>query len=224
MQIFLAKKSIIVCIFAKKNSEMTYFGTNLKKIRQIKGLSQQAFAELIDLNRGVISSYEEGRAEPKIETLLRIANYFGISTDDIISKPLTVNQLANFTLIEDSIPPFQNDSEVEIQELTEKGEVKNIELQKIFANFDFVFFVNEDLASKSNYLNDTVLFLKEAIQPDESHNGFLLFPKGKAVFSTVFIPTEKNYAIIGVLGSTFLAEQKSLVSRIELLEKKVFGN
>ncbi|WP_130733186.1 helix-turn-helix domain-containing protein [Flavobacterium sp. J27] len=203
---------------------MTYFGTNLKKIRQIKGLSQQAFAELIDLNRGVISSYEEGRAEPKIETLLRIANYFGISTDDIISKPLTVNQLANFTLIEDSISSFQNDSGFEIQELTEKGDTKNIELQKIFANFDFVFFVNEDLARKSHYLNATVLFLKEVIQAEESHNGFLQFPKGKAVFSTTFTPTEKNYAVIGVLGSAFLAEQKSLVSRIELLEKKVFGN
>ena len=121
---------------------MTYFGTNLKKIRQIKGLSQQAFAELIDLNRGVISSYEEGRAEPKIETLLRIATYFGIPTDDIISKPLTVNQLANFTLIEDSIATLDDVKECNLKELTNNGENKNIELQKIFAQFDFVYFVS----------------------------------------------------------------------------------
>jgi transcriptional regulator with XRE-family HTH domain len=57
---------------------MSLFGANIKKIRQVKGLSQKTFADLLDLNRGVISSYEEGRAEPKIETILKVANHFSL--------------------------------------------------------------------------------------------------------------------------------------------------
>ncbi|WP_326930615.1 helix-turn-helix domain-containing protein [Flavobacterium azooxidireducens] len=222
MQIFLAKKSILVVIFAKKNSEMTYFGTNLKKIRQIKGLSQQAFAELIDLNRGVISSYEEGRAEPKIETLLRIATYFGIPTDDIISKPLTVNQLANFTLIEDSVTSLSEEKNLTIQEINLKGEKKDIELQKILAHFDFVFYVDENLANKSSYEKDSILFLKEEKKETKNHNQYLTLEKGIALISEKFIPTITNYAIVGVLGS-LPNDQNTILQRLNLLEKKVFG-
>lgn len=203
---------------------MTYFGTNLKKIRQIKGLSQQAFAELIDLNRGVISSYEEGRAEPKIETLLRIATYFGIPTDDIISKPLTVNQLANFTLIEDSIATLEDVKECNLKELTNNGENKNIELQKIFAQFDFVYFVDENLANNSVFEKEATLFLKEIKKDLKKYKNYLTLTNGVAMVSNTFLSDVENYAIVGVLGSDFYEEQQSMLKRIELLEKKVYGN
>lgn len=223
LQIFLAKKSILVVIFAKKNSEMTYFGTNLKKIRQIKGLSQQAFAELIDLNRGVISSYEEGRAEPKIETLLRIATYFGISTDDIISKPLTVNQLANFTLIEDSVASLSEEKSLIVSEITQSGEKKETELQKILAHFDFVFFVDENLANKSSYEKESILFLKEVKKEAKMSTNYLTFNNEIVSITEKFIPTTTNYAIVGVLGSGLPSDQNAILQRLELLEKKVFG-
>lgn len=40
---------------------MSKVGRNIKKIRSVKGLSQQAFAYLFSLTRGNISSYEELR-------------------------------------------------------------------------------------------------------------------------------------------------------------------
>lgn len=202
---------------------MTYFGTNLKKIRQIKGLSQQAFAELIDLNRGVISSYEEGRAEPKIETLLRIATYFGIPIGDIISKPLTVNQLANFTLIEDSIATLTEEKNTDFQELTVLGNKQNIEMQRIFAKFDFVFFVDENLAKQSAYAKGSVLFLKEIKNDMETASTYLILENGKASISNIFAPNIPNYEIVGVLGSVLNTEQLTILQRLNLLEKKVFG-
>jgi transcriptional regulator with XRE-family HTH domain len=75
---------------------MTQTGKNIKKIRNVKGLSQQAFAEMFDLTRGNISSYEESRAEPKIEIILRIANFFGIPLADFIEKDLSVNELLHY--------------------------------------------------------------------------------------------------------------------------------
>ncbi|PRP67608.1 helix-turn-helix domain-containing protein [Nonlabens agnitus] len=75
---------------------MSFFGKNIKKIRGVKGLSQQAFADMFDLKRGTLGAYEEGRSEPKIETIITIANYFSISIDDMLTAELTVNQLLRF--------------------------------------------------------------------------------------------------------------------------------
>lgn len=75
---------------------MSFLGQNIKKLRQVKGLSQQAFAELFELKRANISSYEEKRAEPKLEFVIKIANYFGIPLNDFIEKPLSVNEILNF--------------------------------------------------------------------------------------------------------------------------------
>ncbi|WP_108866550.1 helix-turn-helix domain-containing protein [Aquimarina aquimarini] len=75
---------------------MSFFGKNIKKIRSVKGLSQQSFAELFDLKRGTLGAYEEGRSEPKIETLIKVANYFSIAIDDLLTSELTVNQLLKF--------------------------------------------------------------------------------------------------------------------------------
>lgn len=75
---------------------MSVIGKNIKKIRNVKGLSQQAFADLFQLTRGNISSYEELRAEPKIEVLIKIANYFGIPLTDFVEKDLSVNELLHY--------------------------------------------------------------------------------------------------------------------------------
>lgn len=75
---------------------MSHVGKNIKKIRNVRGLSQQAFADLFHLTRGNISSYEELRAEPKIEVIIKIANFFGIPLSDFIEKDLSVNKLLHY--------------------------------------------------------------------------------------------------------------------------------
>ena len=75
---------------------MSFFGKNIRKIRTVKTLSQQSFAELFDLKRGTLGAYEEGRSEPKIDTVIKIANYFSIPIDDLLTKELTVNSLLKF--------------------------------------------------------------------------------------------------------------------------------
>ena len=75
---------------------MSQIGSNIKKLRKVKGLSQAGFAELFNLTRGNISSYEEFRAEPKIEVVLQIAKYFGIPVAELLQEQLTVNEILNF--------------------------------------------------------------------------------------------------------------------------------
>lgn len=83
---------------------MLKIGTNIKKIRTAKNLSQQAFADLFELTRGNISSYEESRAEPKLESVIKIANYFCIPLNKFVSEVLTVNEILQYNgdkLLED---------------------------------------------------------------------------------------------------------------------------
>ncbi|WP_420552761.1 helix-turn-helix domain-containing protein [Tenacibaculum aiptasiae] len=75
---------------------MSFFGKNIKKIRGVKGLSQQVFAEIFDLKRATLGAYEEGRSEPKIDTIIKIANHFSIKVDDLLTSELTVNKLLQF--------------------------------------------------------------------------------------------------------------------------------
>lgn len=75
---------------------MSFFGKNIKKIRSVKNMSQQAFADVFDLKRGTLGAYEEGRSEPKIDTIVKVANYFSISIGDILTRELTVNELLKF--------------------------------------------------------------------------------------------------------------------------------
>ncbi|MGG8497893.1 helix-turn-helix domain-containing protein [Tenacibaculum sp. TC6] len=101
---------------------MSFFGKNIKKIRGVKGLSQQAFAELFDLKRATLGAYEEGRSEPKIETIIKIANYFSIAIDDLLTSELTVNTLLQFKGdLAVQVGTIEKESLVSIPLITEKN-------------------------------------------------------------------------------------------------------
>ncbi len=77
---------------------MSKIGKNIKKIRSVKKMSQADFAQLFNLARPSVGAYEEGRSEPKIDTLIEIAKHFKISTDALLTKELTINELYKFDL------------------------------------------------------------------------------------------------------------------------------
>ena len=62
--------------------------SNIRFLRKQKGLTQEGLAKSINVTRSVIGAYEEGRAEPKITTMQRMANFFGITLDQLISEDL----------------------------------------------------------------------------------------------------------------------------------------
>lgn len=86
---------------------MSYIGKNIKKIRAAKKLSQAAFADLFSLARPSVGAYEEGRSEPKIDTIIAIANHFSLSTDALLRKELTVNELYSFDILKGEFDPTQ---------------------------------------------------------------------------------------------------------------------
>ena len=51
------------------------------KARKRKGLSQESFAELLDLDGETIKSIEQGRRFPSLQTLVRAAKALGLRVD-----------------------------------------------------------------------------------------------------------------------------------------------
>lgn len=68
---------------------MSYLNKNMKYLRKQKGYTQSELAERIGLKRAQIGSYEEYRAEPKIEAIQKMAYLFGVSLDKIINHDLS---------------------------------------------------------------------------------------------------------------------------------------
>ena len=57
---------------------------NLKKLRIKNGISQQKLADAIGTSQQSVNKYENHKIEPDIDTLIRIADYFGTSVDYLI--------------------------------------------------------------------------------------------------------------------------------------------
>ena len=58
----------------------------LKELRKQKGISQIKLALDLNTNQNTISRYETGEREPGLNELIKIADYFGVSTDYILER------------------------------------------------------------------------------------------------------------------------------------------
>jgi len=87
----------------KSSKNLSYIGENIKKIRTAKNISQAEFANLFDLGRASVGAYEEGRSEPKIDTIIQIANTFSVSIDVLLKRELTVAEIFSLGLVNEKL-------------------------------------------------------------------------------------------------------------------------
>lgn len=62
------------------------FKERLVQLRKELDLTQEQFAEKIGFSRTAISAWEIGRNEPSNSDTIKIANFFGVSTDYLLGK------------------------------------------------------------------------------------------------------------------------------------------
>ncbi|KAB1159414.1 MULTISPECIES: XRE family transcriptional regulator [Tenacibaculum] len=75
---------------------MRKISTNIRHLRKLRGLTQEQFAEKLDITRSRVSSYEEGRSEPSIEFLITISDYFKLPIDVLVKNDLTFSKESSF--------------------------------------------------------------------------------------------------------------------------------
>ena len=66
------------------NEASKQLGKNLKQIRTEKDISQGDIARELDVSRGYISTIENGKTNPTLSTIARIAKALGVTNDELL--------------------------------------------------------------------------------------------------------------------------------------------
>lgn len=65
---------------------MENFCKRLIHLRTINNLTQKELADILNIERSTLSSYETGRRYPTISVLIRIADTFNVSIDYLLGR------------------------------------------------------------------------------------------------------------------------------------------
>ena len=83
---------------------------NIKRLRLARGLNQVEFAKAMGVSKQCVSNWENDNVMPSIEMLVKIANFFEVSTDYLLGldkkrtldvENLTEIQISHIQLIVD---------------------------------------------------------------------------------------------------------------------------
>lgn len=61
-------------------------GDRLKKLREENGISQLELAKVLNLSNVMLSRYEKNKRSPDYETLNKLADFYGVTTDFLLGR------------------------------------------------------------------------------------------------------------------------------------------
>ena len=88
------------CVQNKMRDDME-FHEKLQELRKRRGITQEELAEALYVSRTAISKWESGRGYPGIESLKRIADFYSVTIDELLSgeKLISIAEKENKTNI-----------------------------------------------------------------------------------------------------------------------------
>lgn len=141
----------------------TELGKRLRLLRQHLKLTQKKVAEKLNLNNVTYAHYELSKREPDHETLIKIANFFNVTTDYLLGlsnsphkTPLnTIKALGSAQNIE------QSHNQDILQKTVDKYGAEHLFTLTIIGNDLAPFFVDKDLVSavKTNIPEDNCVMI-----------------------------------------------------------------
>ena len=81
---------------------------NIKRLRIAKGINQVEFSKRLGVTKQCVSNWENDNVAPSVEMLIKIADFFKVSTDYLLGRSdrpyidvsgLSEEQIAHITLI-----------------------------------------------------------------------------------------------------------------------------
>lgn len=68
-------------------------GDTIKTLRKQQKVTQQELANILGVTQQAVGKWEKGNSQPDTETLLKLAQYFGVSTDVLLGTQVLENKL-----------------------------------------------------------------------------------------------------------------------------------
>ncbi len=62
------------------------FPGRLRRLRERRRMNRKAMGECCGLSKNIIGMYERGEKEPSLKTLIKIADFFEVSTDYLLGR------------------------------------------------------------------------------------------------------------------------------------------
>ena len=62
------------------------FSRNLSKLRHEKGLSQRSAADDLGISQALLSHYENGAREPRLDFVIKTCDYYGVTADYLLGR------------------------------------------------------------------------------------------------------------------------------------------
>ena len=213
---------------------MSRIGKNIRKIRATKGLSQTAFANLFSITRASVGAYEEGRAEPKTDIMLQIANYFSIPIEALLTEELTVNRLTKFNIKavldkniykhKNSIPFITSWNWNDFFHNEDLSDGTTIDFPDNFINGEIAIEITNQI--QADFENGTIIICNQITSPTED-TLYLLILEDKSLtisltdLKSLKIKKPRLYIINQKIESISHNRKKTLEERINRLEKEI---
>lgn len=81
----------------------------IKELRKQQGLTLDAMAEKVQINRATLNRYENGNSEPKLDTWQKLADYFGVDVGYLQGVSDTPHSITVFDHpISETLAPYKN--------------------------------------------------------------------------------------------------------------------
>lgn len=93
---------------------------NIKKLRLARGLNQVVFGKAIGVSKQCVSNWENDNVMPSIEMLVKIADFFNVTTDYLLGRNskahidvsgLSDEQISHISLIVSDLSKHNKDSD-----------------------------------------------------------------------------------------------------------------
>jgi transcriptional regulator with XRE-family HTH domain len=108
---------------------MSYFGKNIKLLRKRRGRTQDDIAFALEMKRSTLSGYENGVAQPGLDSLAAFSRYFNVSIDTLVKTDLNTLAESQLSQLERGYDVFLTGSNLRVLATTvDRNNEENIEM------------------------------------------------------------------------------------------------
>jgi transcriptional regulator with XRE-family HTH domain len=104
-------------------------GNNIRELRNMHKKTQKEFAAIMGLSRGAINKYETNERTPDIDTLTKMAEYFGVSLDYLVGRKVSAKEKAAHEIVAMFDQKRISSSDIESNELKNMLVIVNFVLE-----------------------------------------------------------------------------------------------
>lgn len=210
---------------------MGSIGDKIKLLRKLKDITQEELSDVLHISYQAISKWENGLAQPDISTIPVIANYFGVTIDELFDFKLNalsnkehfIQFMVNNGMLKVSIDHVGSNIDTKISINTEKFET-NAQISKVGGFF-------ADFIKENNIEFDTLIGLAYHGIAFSSATSIALFSKYGMTVNYCYdrlVPDSRQRIICGhtlsdkekvVIVDDLIYSGNNLIERIERLKE-----